>query len=349
MKVLIVKTSALGDVVHALPVLVYLKSAGRDIQIDWLVEEAFAPLLADHPLVNRVIALRTKAWRRAGFFFTFSGAWQVIRRLRRQGYDRVLDLQGNSKSGFFTLFAGASKRFGFDRNGVREWPNLLATTCRVGLCAGDQHVSRRALAIARAAVPGGSDERWAGPLHVNAAAAGRVARHLKGLGLAPHAEHPLIVLHYGTTWSTKRWRLAFWQELAVRLISALNAKVLLTWGTEAEKKAATAIAAATAQQALIWPKRPLPDLLALLGSVDLVVGCDTGPVHIAAAAGTPTVSIYRATDALRNGPRGPKHRGLQAPLGCSPCLRKQCERDERCSGSVSVDSVFSAVKASLDP
>ncbi|MDZ7597171.1 MAG: glycosyltransferase family 9 protein [Desulfobacterales bacterium] len=117
MKVLIVKTSALGDVVHALPVLAYLKSAGRDIQIDWLVEEAFAPLLADHPLVNRVIALRTKAWRRAGFFPTFSGVWQVIRRLRRQGYDRVLDLQGNSKSGFFTLFAGAPKRFGFDRNG----------------------------------------------------------------------------------------------------------------------------------------------------------------------------------------------------------------------------------------
>ncbi|MFO7497115.1 MAG: lipopolysaccharide heptosyltransferase I [Desulfobacterales bacterium] len=348
MKVLIVKTSALGDVVHALPVLAYLKSAGPDIQIDWLVEEAIAPLLADHPLLNSVIVLRTKAWRRAGFFPAISGAWQTLGCLRRQTYDRVLDLQGNSKSGFFTRFCGAPKRFGFDRSGVREWPNLLATTHRIGLCAGDQHVSRRALAIARAAAPGGSDERWAGPLHVNAAAAGRVANHLKGLGVEPHGERPLIVLHYGTTWPTKRWRLSFWQELAVRLIRALNAKLLLTWGTEAEKEAAAAIAAATARQALMWPKRPLPDLVALLGSVDLVVGCDTGPVHIAAAAGTPTVSIYRATDALRNGPRGPRHRCLQAPLGCSPCLRKQCERDQRCSGSVSVDSVFSAVKANLD-
>jgi heptosyltransferase-1 len=347
MKVLIVKTSALGDVVHALPVLAYLKSAKPDIQVDWLVEEAFAPLLADHPLLNRVIVLRTKAWRRAGFLPAISGAWQTIGCLRRQNYDRVLDLQGNSKSGFFTRFAGSPKRFGFNRSGVREWPNLLATTHRVGLRGGDHHVSRRVLAIARAAVPGGSQERWAGPLSVNAAAAERVATHLKGLGLAAHGERPLVVLHYGTTWPTKRWRLGFWQELAVRVIGALNAKVLLTWGTETEKKAATAIAAAAGRQALIWPKRPLPDLAALLARVDLVVGCDTGPVHIAAAIGTPTVSIYRATDALRNGPRGPKHRCLQAPLGCSPCLRKLCERDRHCSGSVSVDSVFSAVRGNL--
>ena len=303
MKVLIVKTSALGDVVHALPVLAYLKSATPDIQIDWLVEEAFAPLIADHPLVNRVIVLRTKSWRRSGFLPAAAGAWRVIRDLRRQGYDRVLDLQGNSKSGLFTRLAGGCRRYGFDRAGVREWPNLLATTHRVGLADGDRHVSRRALAIARAAVPGGSEQRWAGPLSVSPAAVARVAAQLQALGLAPPRERPLLVLHYGTTWPTKRWRLASWQALAVRLIRTLNATLLLTWGTEGEKKAATAIAAA-GRQALIWPRGSLPDLAALLASVDLVVGCDTGPVHIAAALGTPTVSVYRATDARRNAPRG---------------------------------------------
>lgn len=348
MKVLIVKASALGDVVHALPVLAYLKSAARDIQVDWMVEEAFAPLLAGHPLLNRVIPLRTKAWRRAGVWATFSGAGQIIGRLRRQHYDLVLDLQGNSKSGFFTLFAGSPKRFGFDRNGVREWPNLLATTHRVGLSAGDHHISRRALAIARAALPGGSDERSAGPLHINTAAAEWVANHLNSLGLASNRKRPLIVLHYGTTWSTKLWRLAFWQELGARLIRELDADVLLTWGNETEKAAVASIAAAAGRHAVIWPKRPLRELVALLGCVDLVVGCDTGPVHIAAALGTPTVSIYRVTDAQRNGPRGPKHVCLQVPLDCSPCLRKHCERDEQCAGAVSVESVFTAARALID-
>jgi heptosyltransferase-1 len=260
----------------------------------------------------------------------------------------VLDLQGNSKSGFFTRFAAAPKRFGFDRNGVREWPNLLATTHRVGLSADDHHVSRRVLAIARAALPGGSDERWAGPLHVNAAAAGLVAKQLKGLGVAPQGPYPLVVLHCGTTWPTKLWRLAFWQELALRLIIALDARVLLTWGNEKEKKAAASIAAAAGRQALVWPKRPLPELMALLASMDLVVGCDTGPVHIAAALGTPTVSIYRATDARRNAPRGTLHRCLQVPLDCAACLRKHCNQDLQCSQAVSVERVFSAVMAHFD-
>ena len=347
MKVLIVKTSALGDVVHALPVLAYLKSAQPDIRIEWLVEEAFAPLIADHPLLNRVIVLRTKSWRRSGFLPAAAGAWRVIRDLRRQGYDRVLDLQGNSKSGLFTRLAGACQRYGFHRAGVREWPNLLATTHRVGLGDGNCHVSRRALAVARAAVPGGREQRWAGPLHVSPAAAARVATQLQGLGLGPPRAHPLLVLHYGTTWPTKRWRLESWQALAVRLIRELNAMLLLTWGTEDEKEAATAIAAA-GRQALVWPRGSLPELAALLATVDLVVGCDTGPVHIAAALGTPTVSIYRATDARRNGPRGPKHRCLQVPLDCAACLRKHCERDRPCAQSVSVECVFSAVKANFN-
>ena len=106
--------------------------------------------------------------------------------------------------------------------------------------------------------------------------------------------------------------------------------------------------AAAHRQALIWPRGSLPDLVALLARVDLVVGCDTGPVHIAAALGTPTVSIYRATDARRNAPRGPQHRCLQVPLDCAACLRKHCNQDRQCSQSVSVDRVFSAVMAHFD-
>ena len=126
MKVLIVKISALGDVVHALPVLAYLKSADPEVRIDWLAEKSFAPLLEGHPLIRRVHALEMKTWRRQGWTKAVSGVLAVIKELRREKYDLVLDLQGNSKSGLFTLLSGAPLRVGFDRDGVREWPNLLA-------------------------------------------------------------------------------------------------------------------------------------------------------------------------------------------------------------------------------
>ena len=153
--------------------------------------------------------------------------------------------------------------------------------------------------------PAAANKGWAGPLHVSPTAAARVTTQLQGLGLGLPRAHPLLVLHYGTTWPTKRWRLESWQALAVRLIRELNAMLLLTWGTEDEKEAATAIAAA-GRQALVWPKGSLPELAALLASGGSGGGMRyPGRFTLPAALGTPTVSIYRATDARRNGPARP--------------------------------------------
>jgi heptosyltransferase I len=99
----------------------------------------------------------------------------------------------------------------------------------------------------------------------------------------------------------------------------------------------------TDRAAFLWPKGDLPQLTALLAQVNAVVGGDTGPVHIAAALGTPTVSFYRVTDARRNGPCGRQHRTLQAPLSCSPCLQKRCRRDLECSLAIPVATVFEAL------
>ncbi|BCR05198.1 lipopolysaccharide heptosyltransferase I [Desulfuromonas versatilis] len=344
MRVLIVKVSALGDVVHALPVLAWLKSADPRMEIDWLVEESFAPLLDGHPLLRKVHRLRTKAWRKAGALAALRGAWGTIRELRAEGYDLVLDLQGNSKSGLFTGLCGAPQRFGFARDAVREWPNLLATNRRVPLSQGDFHISDRSLALGRAAVPGGVEVLPAGPLHVNDQALARVRQQLEALALAGK---PVVVLHYGTTWGTKLWPLERWQELAARLCGELGIRPLLTWGNTEENAAAEAIGEACGGQAVIWPRGSLPELVALLDEADLVVGADTGPVHIAAALGTRTVSIFRVTDARRNGPRGEAHIRLQAPLDCSPCLRKSCPRDGECGRSITTDEVFSALRRLL--
>lgn len=340
MKVLIVKVSALGDVVHSLPVLAYLHSAHPAVEIDWLVEEGFSSILTEHPLINQVIPLQTKRWRKLSFVSMVGEVIRFARRLRHQRYDLVFDLQGNSKSGLFTLLSRGREKYGFDRHQVREWPNLLATNHRVALSAGDHHVAQRALAVVRAAVPQGSDVRSAGPLAVNIEARQRVEQQLADRQLT---EKKLVVLHYGTTWQTKLWSLNSWQQLAQRLVAEANVVPLLTWGNEQERTAAQMISQATEGRALVWPRGSLTELVALLDRVTLVVGCDTGPIHIAAALGTPTVSLFRVTDATRNGPQGAQHRCLQSPLPCAPCLRKHCEQDAECAQSISVDAVCRAI------
>ncbi len=342
MRILIIKLSALGDVVHTLPVLRYLKQADPNAQIDWLVEESFSAILEGHPLIHRVVRVNTRAWRKlpvAGMLREFRA---FVQELRHQHYDYVFDLQGNSKSGMFTLACSAGKKYGFSLAQVREWPNVLATRYRVQPGPEEQHVARRALAVVRAALPGGGEVPLSGPLPVAAELNAQVDAKLKKFGL----EHSrVIVLHYGTTWQTKLWNLSFWQQLGAKLMQCPATGLILTWGNDAELTAVKKIQRSTQGEAVIWPRGSLPELVALLARADLVVGCDTGPVHIAAAVETPTVSMYRATDALRNGPEGARHIRLQAPMPCAKCLRKQCEYDAQCATSIRVADVLDAVRA----
>ncbi len=340
MKVLIVKVSALGDVIHTLPVLAYLHSACPEVEIDWLVEEGFFPVLDGHPLLRQLIPLQTKRWRQLSPLSMLRELWRFARRLRQRRYDLVFDLQGNSKSGFFTLISRGRDKYGFDRHQVREWPNLLATRHHIALSDDDHHVAQRALAIVRAALSEGTDLRSAGPLQVLPMARKIVEKQLQQLDLLHRS---LVVLHYGTTWQTKLWSLESWQRLARQLVEQSDLLPLLTWGNDEELKAATVISEATAGQAVIWPRGSLPELVALLDCVDLVVGCDTGPIHIAAALGTPTVSLFRVTDATRNAPTGEIHRSLQTPMSCAGCLLKQCDKDAQCAASISVADVYRAI------
>jgi heptosyltransferase I len=344
MKVLIVKVSALGDVVHALPVLAHLHAVHQDIVVDWLVESSFAPLLQGHPLLRRVIHLDTRGWRKQGAATAVRGSWAVGRQLREEKYDVVLDLQGNSKSGLFTGLSGARKRFGFDSSQTREWLNTLTTNYKVGIPPECHHISSRYLRIARDAFPGETDVSLCGPLPVQEEAAQAISAMLEERGLTPGE---FIVAHYGTTWETKLWPLDRWLELAKNLVVEKDRQLVLTWGNNVEKVAAERIAEACQGRAVIWPRGTLQELVALLAEARLVIGADTGPIHIAAAAGTPTVSIFRVTDSLRNGPSGDKHIRIQAPMDCSPCLRKSCDLDRECGRSVTVDSVMNAVEKLL--
>ncbi len=273
------------------------------------------------------------------------GVGGVVSLLRREKYDLVLDLQGNCKSGLFTLLSGGKQRYGFGRDGVREWPNLLATNRRVLLGEIPSHITDRSLAVARAALPGGETPVASGPLTILASAEARTVNRLRDFKME---KEPLLVLHYGTTWKTKLWPLDHWQSLAIHLVKESAARLILTWGNDDELRAAEAICEACAGAAVIWPRGTLTELAALLSKADLVVGGDTGPIHISAALGVPTVSLYRATDGRRNGPRGDRHIRLQAAMDCSPCRQKKCAKDAECGGSIRVDDVLAAVENLLE-
>lgn len=345
MKVLVVKVSALGDVVHSLPVLAHLDSAAPGVEVDWVVEEPFAPLLEGHPLINTLLRIDTRLWRTAnGLSAGVEGVLRLARKLRARHYDAVLDLQGNSKSGLITLASGAPRRYGYTGSAAREYLNLVGSNHRVAIRPEDRHISAQLLRVARSAFPGVAETQCVGPLYPSPIAFQQVAGMIRAL----HAgERPLVVFHCGTTWSTKLWAVGAWQELARLAVRDLGVTVLLTWGNRSELEVCRSIENAAGMGTVVWPRGDLPQLTALLAHADVVVGGDTGPVHIAAALGTPTVSFYRVTDARRNGPCGPCHRVLQTPLECSPCLRKRCRHDSDCARSIPVTDMLDALSELL--
>lgn len=345
MRVLIVKVSALGDVVHALPVLDFLHRSVPGIEIDWVVEEPHRPLLEGNPLIDRLFTVRTKAWRRHPFSVATRREIREVREeLRSRRYDIVFDLQGNLKSGLISWLSGSSRRYGFDRDEVREPLNLLFTTNRVPLRRQDRHVSARSLRVV--GVPFGRD--YVGMALATDIGTSPADEAVADVLLATLGDGLVFLFHAGTTWQTKLWYEEGWGELGRLVLDRFpGSTILLSWGGEREREVAERIARAIGGNARLLPACTLKELTAFLKRADLVVGGDTGPVHMAAAVGTPTVSFYRATDGKRNGPQGEQHALVQSPEGCTVCLEKRCERDRECRESITPALLMAAIEGQV--
>jgi heptosyltransferase-1 len=346
MKVLIIKLSALGDIIHALPVLDYLHKVSPGIEVDWVVEEPFLNILEGNALISRLHAVRTKVWRKRPFSATTRReTGEVIRALRERQYDLVFDIQGNIKSGIVTLLSGAKKRYGFDRQGVRELPNLLFTTNQVPLRRNDFQISARSLRVV--SVPFGKDYQG---MSLKSTIPTEPADDSTAVAfLATLSDGLVFLFHPGTTWDTKLWHESGWIELGKMIIERVpDATILLSAGNEKERYAVERISAGIGTNARPLPKFSIKGFAAFLKKVDLVIGGDTGPVNMAAAVGTPTVSFYRATDARRNGPLGDNHVTIQSPMHCRACMRKECDRDVACRESIKADQIMKGIEKSLN-
>jgi len=347
-RLLIVKLSALGDVAHALPIVDYLRRSAPEAEIDWAVDVRFAPLLAGHPGLRRVVALDIGLWRREWQAArTRRDVAEAVRSLRAARYDAAFDVQGNVKSGIVTFLSGAPLRFGFGRDGVREAPNLVFTNRKARLLPIDVHITQKVLRVASAPFGGAFDlsvlRAFVPTAPGDDARAAAIVRDLVG-GAAP-----LLAVHAGTTWVTKKMDPGYWAE-AIRSLRRRfpGLGILLTWGTENERREAEGILGMAGGAAGVAPRVTLKELAALYRACGYMMAPDTGPLHVAAAAGAKTVSVFRATDGNRNAPRGAGHRFLQAPLPCTACLRKRCDQDAACRASLSPEAAAEAMADLMD-
>lgn len=315
LKIAIVKLSSLGDVIHALPVARALRRARPNAEIAWIVEAREYAILRDHPDLDRVLPVDTRRWRRlirrpAGAREVAAKLGRLRRRVRAARFDVAIDLQGLIKSGVLTAYTGAPVRIGFSAAHCRERINCLFTNRRVAPGPERAHVVEQYLSLL---TPLGIDA-GAAEFHVPVRP---VADRRMDEFLAEHGVKPsdrLVAINPGAGRDSKRWAVPRLTALAERLALEGGARVLLLWGPD-EVAMAREIRDGLSVRAILAPPTDLDELAALLRRTSLMVANDTGPLHLAAALGTPCLGLYGPTRAERNGPYGPRCRGLQSPDG----------------------------------
>lgn len=344
-RVLIIKPSSFGDVIHALPVLGGLRHRFPQAHIAWLVAESCAGLLEGHPQLDAVIRFDRRHYgrmlrsrRSLRDFLGFVG------RLRGEHFDLVVDLQGLFRSGFLAAVSGAGRRVGFANARELGW---LFYTHRVRVDDPRMHAVERNYLFGR--LLGFADVPIAFHLHVRPEARARVARLLGEAGLAPPARYAVIAP--GSRWETKRWSVARFAELTRRLVEGHGLGVVLT-GAEDERPAAQEVARLAGVPTLnLAGQTGLQEMMALVESSALVVMNDSGPLHLATAFGRPTVGIYGPTSPSRTGPYGRLDSVARLDLPCSPCYLKKlsnCPHAHRCLADLPVELVCEQIRRVLE-
>ncbi len=342
MRVLIVRLGALGDVVHTIPVAAALRRRFAAAAIDWVVDERHAALLELVPGLDRRIVLRTRSR-------PVLAAWRALRReLREVTYDVALDVQGLGKSALVARLSGAVRIIGFSPPFLRErWARWLYTeTADPGRT---RHVVDRNLGLLEAL--GTTDRDWSFPIRTGASAA------VDALRQRLDARGGYVVIDPNAAWPTKRWPPERYGEVAAHLRRVHDRPCVVTWGPGDETRAA-AVAAASGGAAALAPPTDLVELATLLRGGALLVAGDTGPLHLAAALGTPVVGIYGPSDPARNGPWSPDDEVVSAFPDCVCAARRaargrpvhmvrRCRARTGCLDAVSVEQVCTAVDRRL--
>lgn len=358
MKILIIKLSAIGDVIHTLPALALLRRSFPESSISWVVEEKAAGIVVGHPQLDTVIVSGRKRW-----IYDLAQPWRwpavfretasFIRELRSERYDLVIDFQGLFKSAVLVLLSRSACKAGHDR--TREL-SYMALTHRIAPPPAEMHAIEKNISLVNAvckltAVSGSvrtSHNKDASQQSYSASDGmaaprkqerERVGALLQSSRIDP--SRPLILINAPAGWETKRWNGAKMAALADRLISTYNAHLMYT-GTAVDAAYIDGIIARMRHPAVNAAGRTtLKELACLIKWAQLFVTTDSGPMHLAAALGKPIVALFGPTAPWRTGPYKTRARIVRKGLPCSPCYKRQCD-SMACMKEIGVDEVMDA-------
>lgn len=344
-KILIIRLSAIGDVVRTLPALRALRHTFPAAYIAWVVEENAQDLLEGQPDLNHLFIFKRKKWSKGiigvhNFLNTSKEVFDFFRKLREKHFDLVLDFHGIFKSGLIGFLSGAPLRVGFSRHYVKEL-NYLFNNYHIALKTDAISRIERNLNFIRfldihcdnqeAIIPITDEDRHA------------INDFFTERGLGEHT--PLLAIHPGTSQKTlyKRWNISCYATLADKLIEKLHAKIIWTWGPGELETAEAIVEQMNHESTIACKTGNLRQLAEIFRRSDLFVGSDSGPMHIASFVKTPVVVIYGPTDPVVNAPyKNNPHIVLRKDLPCSPCRKREC-KSLQCMDMVAPDEVFAAV------
>ena len=341
MKILFVKLGAIGDIVHALPALAAIRRALPEAQLDWVVEARSAEILRGNPLIGKLIEVDTHSVR---------SSWspeRILVEIRRQTsdlrsgrYDIAIDLQGLLKSAAIAKISGAKRRIGFDKANLREPAARLMYSDKVPVPQGINVIDKN-LALVREALAIEVGDVYEFPIATSA------DHRLEADAIASRSARPFALLNPGGGWVTKLWRAADFGRLAKRLSEESGLEPMIVTGPGETKLAAEAREHGGGIE-LIHAEPSLKGFFELAKRAAVYVGGDTGPTHIAVAAGAPVVGLFGPTEWWRNGsPRADDISVGRDDIGCRvDCHRRKCS--QWICMDISVDTVFDAVTRRIE-
>ena len=335
--ILIVRLGSLGDLIHTLPAFAAMRREFPETRIDWLVEAPHREILTMVEGLSNVIVLKGRS----------AGGWfDTITELRSRKYALALDFQGLIKSATLTRFSGAPEVLGFNSKALRE-PAARIFYTRSVQADDSGHVINKNLDLASEVLQRriALREPWDDasidfPLRAVESA---VLDDLRARGVGRFA-----LVNPGAAWPNKRWPAERFGAIAKELRDSHGLTPVVLWGP-GERTLAETVATASDGRAIVASETRLPDLVALSRAASFMISGDTGPLHIACAVGTPTVSLFGPTDAARNGPWNPRDIVLTRYESCACHYKRQCQQPHSwCLPDISVEDVRVAIRKRLE-
>ena len=339
MNILIVKLSAIGDVIHTLPSLTALRHLYPDAHITWVVEEAAADIVKNHPYLNEVIVSRRKSWskdiQKSKILKPLFNMRSLIKELRRRRYDLVIDFHGLFKSSIIVLLSSGERKLGYDS--LQELSGLFLNE-KIPEDM-NKHAVDRYLDFLRYLGAKIDNVEFILPQSNDAEAKVQLLMSKFKLG-----DKKFIAINPIAYWETKLWDDENFARLADLIKENLNLKVVFTGS---EKSTIEGITSKMKTEGInLGGRTSLSELAYIYKKARFVITTDSGPMHLAAAVGTPVIALFGPTDPVRTGPYGEGHTIVRTELPCSPCFLKKCPT-KKCMKEILPEQVFAAVENKL--